>query len=97
MSPSLKSEIISLSEVPSQSRIASQTYKASIVDSNSATELRSPVVLVVDDEPLVADTLSAILTRAGYSTLTAYDGPTALELGTDAPPELLISDVAIPT
>ena len=96
MSPSLKSEIISISDVPLEGRISSHSPQVKAVDSTSARELRSPVVLVVDDEPLVADTLSAILTRAGYSTITAYDGPTALELATDAPPELLISEVAMP-
>ena len=58
--------------------------------------LRHPVVLIVDDEPLVADTLSAILSRAGFIILTAYSGPAALELASMHAPELLISDVAMP-
>jgi len=56
----------------------------------------NPVVLVVDDEPLVADTLSIILSRAGFTTMTAYDAQTALELADITPPALLISDVAMP-
>ena len=52
--------------------------------------------MVVDDEPLVADTLSAILARAGFKTHTAYDGATALQLASEFTPHLLISDVAMP-
>jgi CheY-like chemotaxis protein len=53
-------------------------------------------VLVVDDEPLVADTLAMILSRAGYMTVKAYGGPSALELACSIRPALLISDVAMP-
>ena len=56
------------------------------------TDLR-PVVLVVDDERVIADTLSIILTRSGFSVLTAYDGESALELALTVPPDLLLSDV----
>jgi DNA-binding NtrC family response regulator len=57
---------------------------------------RRPLVLVVDDEPLVADTLCMILTHAGYYALRAYDGRTALEIASVQAPALLISDVAMP-
>ena len=55
-----------------------------------------PMVLVVDDERLVADTLAMILSRAGYQVLRAYDARTALEIATVRAPDLLISDVAMP-
>jgi DNA-binding NtrC family response regulator len=54
------------------------------------------MVMVVDDEPLVADTLAMILTKAGYYTVRAYDGHTALEIASVRAPDLLISDVAMP-
>lgn len=59
-------------------------------------ESRYPVVLVVDDETTIADTLSIILTQSGYSVITAYDGETALYAALNRPPELLISDVVLP-
>ena len=43
-------------------------------------EKNQPVVLIVDDERVIADTLSIILSRSGFSTMTAYDGESALEL-----------------
>jgi DNA-binding NtrC family response regulator len=55
-----------------------------------------PMVMVVDDVPLVADTLAMILTRAGYHAVRAYDGRSALEMARVHAPDLLISDVAMP-
>jgi len=57
---------------------------------------RKPVVLVVDDEKVIADTLSIILSKSGFSTLTAYDGAGALEIAQKRTPDLLISDVMMP-
>jgi CheY-like chemotaxis protein len=58
----------------------------------SAEEQRH-VVLVVDDEHIIADTLSVILSRSGFSVLTAYDASSALELARGIAPDLLLSDV----
>jgi CheY-like chemotaxis protein len=54
------------------------------------------VVLVVDDECTVADTLTEILIRSGYAAITAYDGASALETALMKPPEVLITDVILP-
>jgi DNA-binding response OmpR family regulator len=55
-----------------------------------------PVVLIVDDESLIADTLAAILARSGYAALTAYDGMSALEIAQTIPPQMVITDVYMP-
>ena len=55
-----------------------------------------PVILIVDDEKVIADTLSIILTHAGFITMTAYDGETALRIANAITPALLISDVVMP-
>jgi CheY-like chemotaxis protein len=55
-----------------------------------------PVVLVVDDESVIADTLTEILSCSGYAAMSAYDGHGALETALLAPPELLITDVVLP-
>ena len=57
---------------------------------------RQPVVLVVDDEKIIADTLSIILSKSGFSVATAYDGIKGLELAKRIRPELVISDVVMP-
>jgi DNA-binding NtrC family response regulator len=55
-----------------------------------------PVVLVVDDESVIADSLTDILKRSGYAAMSAYDAEAALETALLTPPELLISDVILP-
>ena len=60
------------------------------------TSAYRPVVLVVDDESAIADTLTEILSRSGYAAMTAYDGNEALEAALVTPPEMLITDVILP-
>ena len=55
-----------------------------------------PSILVVDDESIIADTMSEILSRSGYLAMTAYDAEEALETALLSPPELLITDVMLP-
>jgi CheY-like chemotaxis protein len=55
-----------------------------------------PVVLVVDDEWIIADTLVAILNRVGYAAVAAYDGESALQNALLIPPAMLITDVVMP-
>jgi DNA-binding NtrC family response regulator len=54
------------------------------------------LVLIVDDEVRIADTLAAILSRSGFRTMVAYDGASALEIIQATPPDLLLSDVVMP-
>lgn len=79
----LNIEVVPLAEVPAN-------------EPDSVMEKPRHVVLIVDDEPVIADTLSTILSRSGYTVLTAYDGLSALELAKVVPPELLITDVVMP-
>jgi len=82
MSPTCGSQVVSIDEVP--------------VDETAETLEGRLTVMVVDDEPLVADTLAMILTHAGYRAVRAYDAKTALEMASVRAPDLLISDVAMP-
>ena len=55
-----------------------------------------PLALVVDDEPVITESLSAILNGAGFAALIASDGVTALETALLIPPQILITDLAMP-
>jgi DNA-binding response OmpR family regulator len=55
-----------------------------------------PVVLVVDDESVIADTVAEILSRSGYAAMATYDANDALETALISPPEMLITDVILP-
>lgn len=53
-------------------------------------------ILIVDDEPTIAVTLAAILTREGFETRAVYSGEDAIALAGVFLPHALISDVLMP-
>lgn len=53
-------------------------------------------VLVVDDDPTVAEVVVGYLERAGFTTRHAADGPTALALALAEPPDLVVLDLMLP-
>jgi CheY-like chemotaxis protein len=55
-----------------------------------------PRVLVVDDQKLIADSLTEILRNEGFDAAAAYDGWEALELAHRFRPNLLLSDILMP-
>jgi CheY-like chemotaxis protein len=52
-----------------------------------------PRVLVVDDERVIADTLSIILNKNGFDASAVYSGTAAVSRAQEIQPELVISDV----
>jgi len=56
----------------------------------------SETVLVVDDEPDVLDLLVYNLQKAGYKTVKATDGATALQKARDILPSLVVLDLMLP-
>ena len=56
----------------------------------------SVTILVVDDEPLLADTLATIFQRAGYRSTAVYSCEAALSVIEDLQPLLVVSDVVMP-
>jgi DNA-binding NarL/FixJ family response regulator len=54
-------------------------------------------VLVVDDEVREREVLATLLTRAGYTVLSADTGEQALKLGRAQQPALIIADILMPT
>lgn len=57
---------------------------------------RAPLVLVVDDEPMVREVVSRYLEREGYDVETAADGQEAATLLEKRSPDLVILDLMIP-
>jgi len=53
-------------------------------------------VLVVDDEPTIAEVVSRYLERAGYETRVAATGPQALEQVMHQRPDLVVLDLMLP-
>ncbi|MFF4032857.1 response regulator transcription factor [Streptomyces sviceus] len=55
-----------------------------------------PRVLVVDDDPTVAEVVSGYLDRAGYLVDRAADGPEALARAAEHRPDLVVLDLMLP-
>ncbi len=53
-------------------------------------------VLVVDDEPTIAEVVSRYLERAGYHTQIALDGLEAIEAAAGHRPDLVVLDLMLP-
>lgn len=53
------------------------------------------LVLVVNEEPVIAETLAAILNGRGFAAVAASSGDSALDIADLIPPDLLITDVTV--
>ena len=64
----------------------------------AAPEAKGATVLIVDDEPIVRNSLKRALTRFGYRVLEAGDGGSALATmqAADPPVDLVILDLVLP-
>ncbi|MBJ7328374.1 MAG: response regulator transcription factor [Solirubrobacteraceae bacterium] len=62
----------------------------------SANGHRRGSVLVVDDEPTIAEVVARYLERAGYDTRIAPDGADALDAVAQAPADLVVLDLMLP-
>jgi DNA-binding response OmpR family regulator len=54
------------------------------------------LILIVEDEPSIAEVVNLYLRRAGFQTLRAADGTSALEILNQSTPDLVILDVMLP-
>jgi DNA-binding response OmpR family regulator len=53
-------------------------------------------ILVIDDDPSLRDTLSAILEREGFQPALAADGKSGLQQALDLKPKLILVDLCMP-
>ncbi len=53
-------------------------------------------ILVVEDEPMIAEVVTRYLERAGYETRTAHDGPSAVAAALIRRPDLVVLDIMLP-
>jgi CheY-like chemotaxis protein len=52
-------------------------------------------VLVADDEPVIADTLTIILLENGFKAAAAYSGEEVVEIANTFQPDILVADVVM--
>ncbi|MEP7055695.1 MAG: response regulator transcription factor [Actinomycetota bacterium] len=58
--------------------------------------ITAPQVLVVDDDPTVAEVVSRYLQKAGYAVTCCADGLSALAAAARNPPDLVVLDLMLP-
>ncbi|HZR28598.1 MAG TPA: response regulator [Terriglobales bacterium] len=62
----------------------------------ASNEKRKNRILVVDDEPVIADTIVDILNGSGFDAQAIYNGRDAVEQVRELCPDVIISDVVMP-
>lgn len=55
-----------------------------------------PSILLVDDEPMIIDSLTYSLRREGFEVYTAIEGMQALNLFSETHPDLVVLDIRLP-
>jgi CheY-like chemotaxis protein len=53
-------------------------------------------IMIVEDEPDLAEIYQTLLKKAGYSVTLAHNGKEALNLATEHPPQLILLDLRMP-
>ncbi len=53
-------------------------------------------ILVVDDEPLITESLEYSLKQEGFRVVVAHDGHTALQASRDERPDMIVLDIMLP-
>jgi DNA-binding response OmpR family regulator len=59
-------------------------------------EMNEGRILVVEDEPSIAEVVSLYLTRAGYQVTVVHDGEAALDILSSQTPDLVVLDLMLP-
>ncbi len=65
-------------------------------EGNAGAQFPAPLILVVDDDPIIARLLEIELVAAGYEVQLAGDGETALDMAQARRPDLVLLDVMMP-
>lgn len=61
-----------------------------------ATTVRRKKILIVDDDPIILNTISMKLTSEGYDVVWALDAPGAIGAMRDEKPDLILLDLSFP-
>jgi CheY-like chemotaxis protein len=80
-----------------ESRAMNTTEAArTLAGSQPSTEPRSKRILLVEDDPHVAETLAELLELEGYRVTVRHDALTGLEHVRQAPADLVLCDLTLP-
>lgn len=60
------------------------------------TDIRKKPILVVEDDPELAEVYHTLLVQAGYNVAVAHNGQDALKVSEEHKPELILLDLRMP-
>ena len=55
-----------------------------------------PLILIVEDEKILADSMALYLERHAYATAVAYTGEESLQLAEENSPDVMVVDIQLP-
>jgi CheY-like chemotaxis protein len=68
----------------------------SIATESGISEARPMRVMVVDDQPDMADCIALLIETFGHRVRAVYDGATALAMSNAEPPDVMFVDIGMP-
>lgn len=74
-------------------RNLAQYDRTRVIDRESTRALK---LMLVDDEPVIVDTLAIVLRQHGYDCTLAYSGPEAIEKARQLHPQFILMGVVMP-
>ena len=77
-------------------RVRRPYHRHQMAARSDVTTSRSPLVLIVEDDPETRGFYSRAFESAGFRTAQAHNGHQALEKAIDVLPDLVVADIAIP-
>lgn len=60
------------------------------------TKRKAKSILIVEDEPELAEAYQSLLLQSGYAVTVAHNGKEALEMAESTPPQLILLDLRMP-
>jgi CheY-like chemotaxis protein len=91
-----KTQIVSLPESPPQQPTTVATTSKNVVSKNTISTIKSPSILVVDDNKANLQLLTSQLAHLGLSADVAHDGEEGYQLFTQKKYDLIFSDCHMP-
>jgi PAS domain S-box-containing protein len=94
--------MVSLPQQMQQATVDQASRTDSVIDMDRASKAvtrldeNAKIVLVIDDDPAIRDTLTRVLVAEGIRPVTASDGAAGLQSAKECHPDLIILDVMMP-
>lgn len=70
--------------------------KQALDQKKKSEKIRAKVILIVEDDPLLANLYSQKFMFEGFNVLVSHDGETGMQLATEKNPDFILLDIMLP-